>query len=54
MKEKITIAEVKLINIRAYKETHALYVNGQLQSLGTEAECTFMKLSLLGNRKARV
>ncbi|MEK6479133.1 hypothetical protein WJR50_16415 [Catalinimonas sp. 4WD22] len=54
MEEKIPTAEVKLINVQAFKETHGLYINGHLCHLGTEAECTFMKLSVLGEGRVNV
>lgn len=52
--EKLKTAEVRLINVQAYKETHGLYINGQLLHLGTEAECTFMKLSMLSARGTNI
>ncbi|MDF9798331.1 hypothetical protein OKW21_003594 [Catalinimonas alkaloidigena] len=51
--EKIINTAVKIVNVQAYKETHGLYINGQLHHLGTEAECNFMRLTLLANRKAK-
>ncbi len=46
MKTKKENIQVRLINPREFKETHGLFVDNQLQHLGTESECTFLLLKL--------
>ncbi|WKN29968.1 hypothetical protein PZB74_13440 [Porifericola rhodea] len=39
--------EIKLVDAYKHKETHGLYVNGELHYQGTESECSFLRLVLL-------
>lgn len=39
--------QLKVINHLDYKETHGLFINGQLHYTGTENECAFAQLKLI-------
>jgi hypothetical protein len=47
MEETIQSVEVRMIDQAKYKETHGLYIDGNLQYRGTEHECRFFQLKLL-------
>ncbi len=53
METQLKAVEVKLIDSLKYKETHGLYVNGDLQYQGTEHECTFFQLKLQKMQKEK-
>lgn len=53
MEARLKAVEVKLIDGLKYKETHGLYINGDLQYRGTEHECTFFQLKLLKMQKEK-
>lgn len=46
MQQSIQSVEVRMIDQMTYKETHGLYINGELQYRGTEHECRFFQLKL--------
>ncbi len=46
MENSIQTVEVKVIDQMKYKETHGLFINGNLQYRGTEHECVFFQLKL--------
>ena len=51
MKNKLERIQIKVIDQMEYKETHGLFINGQLHHTGTENECTFLKLKFLKETK---
>lgn len=53
MEKSLKTVEVKLIDHTKYKETHGLYVNGDLQYRGTRQECLFFQFKLTALQKQR-
>jgi len=53
MNTPLKTVEVKVIDYQQYKETHGLYINGNLQYRGTEQECLFFQLKLLEVQKQK-
>lgn len=47
MEQTIQSVEVRMIDQTKYKETHGLFIDGDLQYRGTEHECRFFQLKLL-------
>ena len=47
MQQSIQSVEVRIIDQMTYKETHGLFINGDLQYRGTEHECRFFQLKLM-------
>ena len=45
--------EVKIIDHMQYKETHGLFVNGDLQYRGTQHECMFFQYKLIQMQKEK-
>lgn len=53
MNTSLKTVEVKLVDYLKYKETHGLYINGELQYRGTKQECMFFQLKLIEKQKQR-
>lgn len=51
MEQTIQSVEVRVIDQMKYKETHGLFIDGDLQYRGTEHECRFFQLKLLQKRE---